>query len=59
MLAALQFQDTGSELENGTLLVAMVMEGFMGRCRLIFTKLEIFQSHNYILYDSGEGAFVL
>lgn len=58
MLVVLQFQDIApSDLENGTLLVAMVMEGFMGRCLLIFIKLAIYsseQSQNCIPSDSGK-----
>lgn len=57
MPAALQFQHTApSGLENGTLLVTMVMEGFMGRCLLIFTKLEfILQNKVKITYLMIQG----
>lgn len=63
MPAALQFQHTApSGLENGTLLVTMVMEGFMGRCLLNLYKARVYsseQSQNYIPYDSGRGTLVL
>lgn len=59
MLAVLRFQDMApSELENGTLLVAMVMEGFMGRGQLISTKLEIYsseQNQNCTLMNQGKS----
>lgn len=57
MPAALQFQHTApSGLENGTLLVTMVMEAFMGRCLLIFTKLEfILQNKVKITYLMIQG----